>query len=448
MPKTLVNCPQCKQPIQAELTQLFDVGKDPTSKQRLLSGAFNIVQCPYCGYQGNYASPIVYHDPQKELLITFVPPEVGLPKNEQERIIGSMINQVMSNLPQEQRKAYLLQPQASLTLQGLVEQILEADGITKEMIQANQQRMNLIQRLINATEDVKAEIVRQEDKNIDSEFFGILDRLIQSNVVTGDENVGVRLTELQKYLLSETTFGKELSSQLQEIEAAVQSLRDAGKELTREKLLDLVIKAPNDIRLEALVSLARPGMDYVFFQQLSEKIDRARTDGRTRLVELREKLLQMIDAIDERVAVQVKQARELLSTILGSEKLEEAVMQNLPAIDEFFLQELNRSLEQANKDGDQDKLVKLQQISKAISQASQASQAIQFIEALLKAQDETSRKKLLEENKEQITPEFLNTLSNIVYQVQSGEDLELSAQFKELHRQVLHFSMEKNLNAS
>jgi hypothetical protein len=429
MPKTLVNCPQCKQPIQAELTQLFDVGKDPTSKQRLLSGAFNIVQCPYCGYQGNYASPIVYHDPQKELLITFVPPEVGLPKNEQERIIGSMINQVMSNLPQEQRKAYLLQPQASLTLQGLVEQILEADGITKEMIQANQQRMNLIQRLVNATEDVKAEIVRQEDKNIDSEFFGILDRLIQSNVVTGDENVGVRLTELQKYLLSETTFGKELSSQLQE-------------------LLDLVIKAPNDIRLEALVSLARPGMDYVFFQQLSEKIDRARTDGRTRLVELREKLLQMIDAIDERVAVQVKQARELLSTILGSEKLEEAVMQNLPAIDEFFLQELNRSLEQANKDGDQDKLVKLQQISKAISQASQASQAIQFIEALLKAQDETSRKKLLEENKEQITPEFLNTLSNIVYQVQSGEDLELSAQFKELHRQVLHFSMEKNLNAS
>jgi hypothetical protein len=258
----------------------------------------------------------------------------------------------------------------------------------------------------------------------------------------------VLLTELQKYLLSETTFGKELSSQLQEIEAAVQSLRDAGKELTREKLLDLVIKAPNDIRLEALVSLARPGMDYVFFQQLSEKIDRARTDGRTRLVELREKLLQMIDAIDERVAVQVKQARELLSTILGSEKLEEAVMQNLPAIDEFFLQELNRSLEQANKDGDQDKLVKLQQISKAISQASQASQAIQFIEALLKAQDETSRKKLLEENKEQITPEFLNTLSNIVYQVQSGEDLELSAQFKELHRQVLHFSMEKNLNAS
>ena len=96
-----------------------------------------------------------------------------------------------------------------------------------------------------------------------------------------------------------------------------------------------------DIQEEALVSLARPGMDYVFFQQLSEKIDRARADGRTRLVELRQKLLDMIDEIDKRVAVQAKQSRELLNTILDSDNIEEMVVKNLPAIDEFFLQELN-----------------------------------------------------------------------------------------------------------
>ena len=37
-------------------------------------------------------------------------------------------------LPAEQRKAYLLQPQAVLTLQGMVERILQADGITREQL--------------------------------------------------------------------------------------------------------------------------------------------------------------------------------------------------------------------------------------------------------------------------------------------------------------------------
>ena len=60
MPKTLVNCPNCKQPIQADIQQLFDVGQDPSAKQSLLSGAYNIVNCPHCGYQGNIATPIVY----------------------------------------------------------------------------------------------------------------------------------------------------------------------------------------------------------------------------------------------------------------------------------------------------------------------------------------------------------------------------------------------------
>jgi hypothetical protein len=179
---------------------------------------------------------------------------------------------------------------------------------------------------------------------------------------------------------------------------------------------------------------------------LSEKIDRARADGRTRLVELRQKLLDMIDEIDKRVSAQAEQSRELLNAILGSENIEETVMNNLPAIDEFFLQELNRALDAARKENNQDKLGKLELVANSISQASQATQALELIEALLEAPDEASRKQLLDDNQEQITPEFLNTLSSILYQVQSGEDLELSARFKELHRQVLRYSMEANLN--
>ena len=52
-----LTCPNCRQPILADVEQLFDVGVDPSAKQRFLSGAVNIVQCPNCGYQGSLATP-------------------------------------------------------------------------------------------------------------------------------------------------------------------------------------------------------------------------------------------------------------------------------------------------------------------------------------------------------------------------------------------------------
>jgi DNA-directed RNA polymerase subunit RPC12/RpoP len=52
MPRTRIACPNCRQPVEANINQLFDVGVDPTLKQIVLSGAINHIQCPHCGYQG------------------------------------------------------------------------------------------------------------------------------------------------------------------------------------------------------------------------------------------------------------------------------------------------------------------------------------------------------------------------------------------------------------
>jgi len=445
MPKTRINCPNCRQPVVADIQQLFDLGTDPAAKQTLLSGSFNLIQCPHCGYQGSAASPIVYHDPDKDLLLTFVPPEIGLPRDEQERVIGSLINQVVNNLPQEKRKGYLFRPQTILTMQGLVERVLEADGITKEMIQAQQQKLNLLQRLVNASPDVRAEIAKQEDELIDGEFFSLLNRLIETSMVSGDQESSQRLSELQKSLLPLTTFGRQLQEQSKEVEAAVASLREAGQSLTREKLLKIVMEAPNETRLRALVSLARPGMDYNFFQLLSERIDRARGDGRSRLVELREKLLNLTREVDQQVEARSAQAHELLESILEAEDIGEVMLQSLPAVDEFFLQALNASLEKAGKEGDQELLSRLQKIVDVLQQVSEAPPEVALIEELLEAPDDQTRRQLMEANQEKITPEFLDALTNIVSQVQSGEDKELAERMKSLHRLALRFSMEANL---
>jgi hypothetical protein len=445
MPKTQVNCPNCRQPVVAEINQLFDVNADPSAKARLLSGSHNLVQCTFCGYQGNLATPIVYHDPDKELLLTYMPPELGLPRNEQERLIGGMINQVISKLAQEKRKGYLLNPQTTLTMQGLVERVLEADGITREMIQAQQQRMSLLQRLASVTdESVRAEIVRQEEGLIDAEFFSLLNRLIEVSMMGGDRESAQQLSELQKSLLPLTSYGRELQAQSQEVEAAIKDLQAAGKELTREKLLELIINAPNETRLSALVSLTRPGMDYQFFQLLSERIDRARGDGRKRLVDLRAQLLEMTEEIDRQMEAHRQQTRQLIEEILNSGDVTAAMAQALGVVDEAFIQELQTMLEETRAQGDLDKSSKLKQMVDVLQQAS-APPELGLVEEYLDAPDEQARQVFLEANDEAITPEFMDLLANIAMQVQSGEDKDLASHIADASRQALRYNMQRNM---
>jgi hypothetical protein len=447
MPKTRINCPNCRQPITADIEQLFDVGQDPAAKQRLLSGAVNIAQCPNCGYQGALATPMVYHDPQKELLLTFFPPDLNMKLEEQERLIGPLINKVVNNLPQEQRKAYLLRPQAVLTMQGLIERVLEADGITKEMIQAQQKRLNLIQSLMGQSEDMIAQTVKEEDDLIDTEFFSILSRLVESAMVSGDENSARSLAELQRQLLSVTTTGRQLEAQNKEVQDAIHDLQELGENLTREKLLDMLVNASSDVRVSVLTSLARPALDYEFFRMLSERIEDAKGSGRERLVQLRTQLLEMTQEIDRQMEKRVEQAKQNLEQLLKAKDIAAATQRNLGAIDEAFLQILNSEMAAARQNSDLDRIQKLGQVVQVIQEASAPPPELEIIENLLEAGDEQKRQEWLEANRDQVTQEFMDALTSLVGQSQDGRDPELAEHLQEIYRSVLRFSMKAKLNS-
>ena len=447
MPKTRINCPNCRQPLMADIDQLFDVGQDPTVKQKILSGAFNLASCPNCGYKGMIATPLVYHDPNKELLLTYFPPELGLAINEQERIIGPLITKVTNSLPQEKRKAYLLQPQAMFTLQTMLERILAADGITKEMIQAQQERMNLLQRLINASDTSIAEATTKDDALFDSDFFNLLNRLIEASAVNGDQESAKRLSELQKKLLVKTTFGKQIQEQSKDVEAAIQALQSAGKSLTREKLLEMVVQAPNDTQLSVLASLGRPGMDYEFFRLLSDRIDRARADGRDRLIKLRDQLLEMTRAIDKQMEERVLQARKNLNTIFQSADIKEMMAQNLSVVDEFFVQVFNEEMEAARKAGDLEKISRLKQVEEVVDKASTPPPEVALIQELLEVSNsDQDLGKKLEEHKKEITPEFMDILSNLLVRTESGEDAELKSRMNKVFGAALRITMSEKLS--
>jgi hypothetical protein len=445
MPKTRINCPQCRQPITAEIDQLFDMNQDPTAKQRLLSGAFNLIQCPTCGYQGTAATPILYHDPDKELLLSFFPPDMTMTRNEQERMIGPLVNQVVNHLPQEKRKGYLFNPQAVLTLQGLIERILEADGITKEMIQAQQQRLNLVQRLMTASPDAVEEIAKQEDKLIDHDFFNLLSRLVEASSLQGDRESAQRLNALQKQLIPLTTAGKKIEEQSREVQEAIRSLQEAGRDLNPEKLLDLILAAPSETRVSVMVSVARQLMDYSFFQMLSERIDTAEGDERERLTGVREMLLEMTREYDRQLEERFAQTRELIDALTKEPEMQEALQEILPMVDDFFLQVLNAELAEARKKGDLERSGKLQQIAAVIQQASTPPPEVGMIEELLEMDSDQERKAWLEANQAEITPALLDTLTALMSQTQGAEDPALRQRLQDVYRSVLRFSMESKL---
>jgi len=448
MAKTTVSCPQCKQPVAAEITRLFDVNENPQAKQMLLSGAYNLIQCPTCGYQGQVPMPIVYHDPEHELLLTYFPPELNVPVNQQEQMIGPLIKRVMESLPMEKRKAYLFKPETMLTRQRLVERVLEEDGITPEMIKAQQDRLNLLQRLAGASPEARPEVIKQEEALVDEQLIMILQRLIQSAAATGDEQSTQVLAGLQQEILENTAFGQEILHQAQEQQAAVSALEEASKAgLTRQSLLDLIIDAADsEVRLVTLVSMARGGLDYAFFELLSERLQRASGEEREKLVGLREKLLEMTNEIDEAIKEQEGMASELLDEIIESENIEEETLGALPAVNEIFLEVLRKRIQNARQNEDDTQLKKLQQVAAAIQKVSAPGANIELIEALIQAEGEEAVQAILNENADELTDEFMQFLMNLLNQTQGQQGRDATAEkLQQVYRQALRFTMKRNL---
>lgn len=455
MPKTQINCPQCRTPIVADIHQVFDVGVNPEVKQIFLSGLFNVAECPHCGFQGRLSTPLVYHDPEKELLLTHFPPESGQSVEEQQKFIGPLINQIVNNLPQEKRKGYLFNPKTMLTLQGMLETILEGDGITKEMIAAQEERLKLIQRLINTTGDSQIEMIREEDEKIDSNFFAILSRLVESAVVQRDEDSAQKLNEIQNALLEYSSHGQELKKEAETIQDAIQSLRELGDKVNRENILDLVVKAESDSKLRAYAQLARPAMDYQFFQLLSDRIEKARTKGKERLKDIRGKLLQFTKEVDDELAARSEIARRNLEIILQADDMEAALEQNVGAIDEFFIQAVTQSLERARNEGDLEHSSRLQKVLDIINELSEPPEELEFIEELLDlAENREALEGEIKNKQDKVTPELVQMISSLITQTMASldqgeggekkEQEELISKLQTVHQAILRYSMRKS----
>lgn len=455
MPKIQTRCPNCQQPLVADVQQVLDVGVNPEDKEKLLSGTLNIAQCASCGFQGQLPLPIIYHDPEEELLLTFYPPTMDKTMEEKESEIGPLLKQVTDNLPPEKRKGYLFQPQTMMSLESLVKKVLAAEGITSEMIEEQQGKMELLEKLLRVTGEAQVKLIKEEAEKIDREFFAIFSQIVQRMLASQNQEVLAKVQELQDNLLEETEVGREIARESAEIEEARKTLEQLGDGLTREKLLDLVINASSNERVRAYVSLARPAMDYVFLQMFSEKVEEAEGKKREKLVERRNLILKLTQEIDKYIEERLESARGNLEKMLEADTVQEGIRKFSGSIDETFLQVLSTELEKAEKAGDdsrKDKLAEILAVIQDLSTPEEYKLIDQFLEA---ADDEERLKNMIQENEEKINQEVVSYLANLVSSLEQsvpnmeGEDKKqqekLLEQINKIHQMVLKQSMKKSI---
>ena len=414
MARIQTSCPNCGQPMAAEIFQVIDANKEIQLKEILLAGGLNFAQCQLCGFQGQLPIPLVYHDKEKDLLLTFSPPDTNKTMEEKEAALAPLLKQVIDNLEPQDRKGYLFQPQAMLTMNNLVKNVLLADGITDEMIQAQQEKMKLLDTLFNKDGEQLKKSVIENNENIDREFFAIFAEISQRIISSRDEKSIEKIKNVQDVLMAETDIGKEIMSETREIQAATQSLEALGENLTRGSLLELVISAPNLERVKAFAGLVRPAMDYEFFQNFTERIEAADESDRKDLVEKRNLMLKVTQEIDEQLQQKVSEATETINRIIENESIEEGLMKNIGLVDQLFVQALSNEINQADESKNEERKEKLIELFQIIQEMTTPPE-LKKVEELVALSDDSSKlEKALDEIDAELSEKIIEYLTSII----------------------------------
>ncbi len=413
-------CPNCQNQIQTPAEQILDARKDPNAKMRVLNNLVNVTACPHCGMRSTLNLPFLYHDPDQELALVYMPMEVGRDNMEQQQLIGNLTSVVMNDLPPEERKAYLLQPQMFLTMENLSNKILEADGITPEMIAEQKAKAELLQRMLDASSDEVLEaMIKANDDTIDGDLLGLLSMNLEAAQSSGQDVDVQRLLTLRSKLLELSSEGKGFKAR----EDMVEALR---AEPTRDKLVDLLIQAPDEETRQILVAFGRPMLDYLFFQSLTSRIDTAKDKGeKKRLTALRAEVLEIRDELDEQTRALYEKRSELLRDLLLSEDPETLARRRFREIDQVFFNILGANLEEARSSGESKTTEALEGIWGLILHLIEETlpPEIQLFNRLLIAKDDAQMEQLLQDNRDLVNERLLQFMQQTQARMQEeGEE--------------------------
>ncbi len=420
--QTTLQCSNCGTPNALNLRRVIDVQRDPGGKTALLNGQINQFQCQNCGTVNSVSSPLLYHDAEKEMLVAFVPMDVAMKQGtNEEQMVGQLMNELTATIPKEEFRSYMFNPKRALTMKGLIEQILEADGITPEMMAEQEKRVELVQKMFEIeSEEALVALIKENDEQIDQSVFQTISLMAQRMMQTGQQQAVGHLAAIQQVLLESSTFGQELAQRqlaqedaINEVTAELDKLDDSA---TRADFIDIAISyADDEDKLQALVGLIRPAFDYEFFMEFSQFISKAPADERDKLEGLRDTIRELTEQIDGQMQMLMQQKAQFLQALLNSNDYEQMIAQNVALIDDNFMNVLMANVQEAERRQDIQVAAKLRQIYEAAVAIlqSQMSPELLFINDLLTTEDDASMQAIIDERVSNFDAELLQVLEAV-----------------------------------
>lgn len=434
--QTQITCPVCQTKFFGEVHQIVDVGQDPELKEMFLGGYLNVVQCPSCGSVTQVGTPLLYHDPEHELFLVHVPLEMNLSHEEQQQLIGQLVRRAMDSLPPEQRRGYMLQPQTVISIQTLVEKVLEAEGITPEMVAQQRAQADLLQELLLADKEMVENLIIEREDQIDAGFFALLRALMESAEHAGQEDQMMKLVNLQALLFRKTEYGQKLERQQQALHAFTREAKQAGGLTPRLLLKHVLANRDDEVVVESLLMAGQQAFNYEFFVLLSERIEKRQKSGinANELLDLREYLLQLQQEMEQKSREIMAEAQKTLSQLLSAEDKQATIKANMGNFDDVFMLVLSASIAQAENRGDTARLAELREIQNGIVQVieQQAPPQVRLINQLLGAESDEEMRQLLDENTELVQPELMELVGAIAAQADETDDQELKSRLGRL----------------
>jgi hypothetical protein len=405
-----VGCPACGTRFQTPIEQILDVRVDPSAKNRMLSGTVNYAVCPNCGSAAMLNLPFIYHDPDNEVALLYLPINAGPNEVERQKAAGKLTRDLMNAMPTEERKGYLLQPETFINIETMVKRALELEGVTEDDMARSQKQRELLNTFLSGNEDTWPEELTENINLIDEGFFALMEYVLQIAARTGNPaQEADKFEALQEFLIENTELGKKLAQRSEVVQTFAENP-------SRETLLRALIVADDEDTRKSLIQAGMELLDYTFFQQLLQQIEQATTDDeKQKLVEIRRMILAYRDQISQASQALAQERAILLGKLMETENPQLMANSHLSELDDTFFYVFNTQMQEAQRQKNQKRIEVLQKIAQVINTAMERTlpPEVAFTRRLMMVPDDTQLRQILEANKQALTPQYLAFLQAV-----------------------------------
>lgn len=424
-----IQCPACGHTYQTNIQTIIDVQQQPELKQALLAGQLNVAVCPQCGAATMLGTPLFYHDAEKQLYLVFIPQELNLSAEQEEGLIGEHTSALMTSLSSDAPRGYLLQPRRMMALATLIDTILEADGIPREVLEQQRLRVDLISQLASTFDDEAQfqQIFEQHRAEVTPELIATINAFIEHSP-RGQEDDSVRvLVHLREKLIALTGLDAEQP--------------DTASDSDIHQAIDQLLNV-SDEEMEEVLAELRPIIDYHFFETWTARIDELQAAGNTaeaeRLSQRRTQILETVERMDQEAQAMFETGANKLRELLQADDMKAALQANPQQIDEAFMLVLSANIAQAQRAGQNEMAARLEEINRLAIEVIQESLPPEerLINTLMMTETPRQRNELLRSHAAEVTPAFVKKLNELADQQEQQGAKESTEKLRQLAREA------------